>query len=58
MNGIGDVDSAVMIDIRSRGADQGTALVNKIIEEILGITDLETVVTVHISAKRKPMLRA
>tara|TARA_B100000749_G_C18262003_1_gene396737 strand:+ start:195 stop:530 length:336 start_codon:yes stop_codon:yes gene_type:complete len=58
INGIGDVDSAVVIDISSRVADQGTAMVKKIIEEILGIANLEAAVTVYISAKRSLLLRA
>jgi len=51
VNGIGDVDPGVMIDIGSRTADEGAALVKEVIQEILGVTDLEAVITIHISTK-------
>ena len=58
MNGIGDVDFVVVIDIGSRPADQGTPLVKEIIQQVLGITDLEAVVTIHIPTQRGPLLGA
>lgn len=49
---VGDIDSAVVVDVRDRRTDRGTPLAEEVIEKILGIADLEPAIAVGISAKQ------
>lgn len=49
---VGDIDSAVVVDVRDRRTDRWTPFAEEVIEKILGIADLEPTIAVGISAKQ------
>lgn len=49
---VGDIDSAVVVDVRDRRTDRRTPFAEEVIEKILGIADLEPAIAVDIPAKQ------